>query len=183
MNVIIVKEVIKAQPKTFILIFALLLANIGLYLYASVYQAPQLASLQGKRLEKRRFTAGGAALDTAAVYRQGEADLKAWRARIIPKKEFARFVGNLFETAANNSLAFKSVSYKATQLKDENLATYALDFDVAGKYAAVKSFIADLGRMREIMTIDNIALSTGKAAEDDVSLKVQLTVYLRMEEQ
>ena len=64
----------------------------------------------------------------------------------------------------------------------EDLVTYTLDFNVTGKYAAVKSFLADLGRMHEILTVDNISLANSKASEDAVALKVQLTVYLRMVE-
>lgn len=183
MNVKLIKEIIKAQPKAFILVLVLLLANAGLLVHAYVYQAPRLADLQDKWFAKRKSATGGALVDTAAVFRQGEDDLKEWRSRIIPKRGFARFVGQLFETAANNSLAFKGVSYKATPLTDENLVTYALDFNVTGKYAAIKSFMADMGRIREIMTIDNISLNADKVTEDDVALKVQLTVYLRMEQQ
>ena len=185
MNVTVMKAIIKAQPKTFILIFVLALSNTGLFVYASAYQTPRLESLQSAWSEKRKSATApdGAVLDTAYLYRQGENDLKAWRARILQKKEFARFVGSLFETAASNSLAFKGVSYRASQLADENLVTYALDFNVTGKYGAVKSFIADLERMREMMTIDNVSLTTSKATEDAVALKVQMTVYLRMEGQ
>jgi type IV pilus assembly protein PilO len=183
MNVKVVKEIIKAQPKTFIVIFTLALLNSCLWAYAAAYQKPRLEDLQRNWFEKRKSATGGALLSIAADYQQGERDLKAWRARIIPKKEFARFAGSLFETAANNSLAFKGVSYRVTQYKDENLAAYLLDFNVTGKYAAVKSFIADIGRMREIMTIDNISLNNSGEKGDAVALKVQLTVYLRMEEQ
>ena len=107
-------------------------------------------------------------------------DLTAWRARIIPKREFAGFVGRLFETAARDSLAFKGLSYKVSQIKEENLAAYSLDFNVTGKYEAVKSFVVDIGRMREIVTIDNISLNNMNQSEDSVTLKVQMTVYLRV---
>ncbi|HEY6874437.1 MAG TPA: type 4a pilus biogenesis protein PilO [Geobacteraceae bacterium] len=183
MNAKVIKELVRAQPKTFILILVLLLSNVGLYLYVAAYQTPRLESLQRAWLEKRKSARGGPALDTAAVYRQGENDLKLWQARIMQKKDFTRFVGSLFQIAANNSLAFKGVSYKPSQVKEEKLVSYSLGFDVSGKYAAVKSFISDLGRMREIMTIDNISLNAGKEAEGVVALKVQLTVYLRTEEQ
>ena len=178
----VVKEIIKARPKTFILIIALFLLNICLYVYAAGYQKPRLENLQSKWFEKRDSATGGTVLNNASAYQQGESDLKTWRARIILKKEFARFVGNLFENAVNNSLAFKGVTYKVSQLKDENLAAYALDFNVTGKYAAIKSFISDIGRMREIITIDNISLNNSNETGDAVALKVQLTVYLRMEE-
>jgi type IV pilus assembly protein PilO len=182
MNVKLIQEIIKAQPKIFVVIVALLLSNACLYLYASVYQSPRLESLQNKWFEKRKSATGGPHLDTSAVYRQGKNDLKLWNARILPKKEYARFIGSLFDIAANNSLVFKGVTYKVVQLTDENLVAYSLDFNVTGKYAAVKSFLSDIGRMRDIVTIDNISLNNSKVIEDAVTLKVQLTVYLRMEE-
>ena len=178
----VIIESIRAQKKRFILIVALFLIDLSFYVYASVYQEPRLENLQNQWIAKRRSARVDAAQDPAAVYRQGEADLKLWRARIIPKKGFARFVANLFETAANNSLAFKGVTYRTGQVKNEDLVTYTLDFNVTGKYAAVKSFLADLGRMHEILTVDNISLANSKASEDAVALKVQLTVYLRMVE-
>src|SRR6266567_8330584 len=108
----IIIESIRAQKKSFILIAALFLVDLSFYVYASVYQTPRLENLQNQWFAKRKSTAVDAAQDPAAIYRQGEGDLKLWRARIIPKKGLARFVANLFETAANNSLAFKGVTYK-----------------------------------------------------------------------
>lgn len=183
MNSKVIKELVKTRSKTFILIFALLVADVCLYVYAAGLQMPRVENLQATWFEKRKSTGGGAALDAAAIYRQGESDLKIWRTRITPKKGFASLVGRVLETATNNSLAFKGVSYSPKFLKEENLISYGLDLNVTGKYAAVKSFVSDLERMPEIMTIDNISLNTSKATEDAVALKVGLTIYLRAEEQ
>lgn len=180
MNIQVAKETFKAQPKTFVLIFALFVANVCLFTYAAIYQNPQLVRLQGTWFEKRKVPTSAGSAD---VYRQGVSDLKAWRDRIVPKKDFAKFLGDLFETASHNSLAFKGVSYKVAQLKEENLVAYVLDFNVTGKYAAVKSFISDLGRMREIMAIDNLSLNNSNVIGDTVDMKVQMTVYLRLEGQ
>lgn len=164
-------------------ILALFLLNVCIYAYAVVYQKPRLASLQGRWFDKRKLVSGSGGYDPAAAYQQGESDLKVWRERIIPKKDFARFVGSLFETAANNSLAFKGITYKVAQLKDEQLIAYSLDFNVSGKYAGIKSFMADIGKMREIVTMDNISLANSNDKGEAVALKVQLTVYLRAEGQ
>jgi type IV pilus assembly protein PilO len=183
MNIKAVKEVIKLQPRTFILIAVLFLLNIGLFLFAAVYQKPRLESLQTQWFDKRKLATGGAVADTAAVYQQGVKDLKTWQERIIPKRGFARFVGRLFEVAANNSLSFNGISYKVQQLKEQGLAAYTLDFSVAGKYGAVKSYLSDIERMPEIIAIENMALNNKATTEDAIDLKVQLTVYLRLEEQ
>jgi type IV pilus assembly protein PilO len=181
MTVTIIKEIFKARPRIFILIAVLLLLNIGLSVFVTLYQKPRLAEMQGNWFVKRRAATGGAAEDMAAAYMQGEKDLQIWQSRIIPKKDFARFVGGLFETARKNSLTYKGLSFKASQIKGENLAAYTIDMNVEGKYGAVKSFIADLGRKQEIMTIDNLSLSSKVETGEAIALKIQLTVYLRTE--
>lgn len=179
----VIKEIFKAQPKTFILILVLLTANVCLSIYITGLQMPRVENLQSAWLEKRKATGRSATLDTVATYRQGENDLKLWRTRIIAKKDFAGLVGRILETANHNALAFKGISYSPSFLKDENLACYGLDLNVSGKYAAVKGFISDLERMQEIMTIDNVSLTTSKVAEDAVALRIRLTIYLRTEAQ
>ena len=182
MNIKVVKQIIIAQPRTFVLILFLAVLNIALYLFSSVYQNPRLENLQNKWFQKRKLGTGGVVADTGTIYQQGIIDLKNWRSRITPKKGFARFIGTLYETAANNSLSFEGATYKISQFKEQGLVAYTLDFDVVGKYAAVKSFISDLQRMPEIITMENLSLNNKNATEDAVDLKVQLTVYLRMEE-
>jgi type IV pilus assembly protein PilO len=157
-----------------------MLINICLYLSSSVYLGPQVASLQNNWSEKRLLAAGGAGMDEAAFYRQGTADLVVWRTRIYPKKEFARFIGELFETATNSTLKVGSIAYKPQPIKSEGLLAYSIDFNVSGKYAAIKSFIADIEHFREICVIDDISLN-GKATEESVDMRLQLTAYFRVE--
>ena len=180
MNLDIIRQILIVRRKFFIAIAGLALVDAVLYTYCSAYLEPRLASLQLKWSEKRLETARAASLDNAAVYRQGTADLAAWRARIYPKKDFARFIGELFETASNSSLKVGAITYKPDMVKDEGLLAYSIGFNVSGKYAAIKSFISDLERLREIVVIDNISL-TGKGTEESVDMKLQLTAYFRME--
>ncbi|MGA2151044.1 MAG: type 4a pilus biogenesis protein PilO [Geobacteraceae bacterium] len=60
------------------------------------------------------------------------------------------------------------------------MLAYSIGFNVSGKYAAIKSFIADIERLRAIAVINNISLN-GKAAEESVDMKLQLTAYFRVE--
>jgi type IV pilus assembly protein PilO len=174
-------QILRARPKSFIFIAALVLANVGLYVYVSAYQVPRLAALQSAWFEKRRSVDRSSLKNAAAIYRQGTADLTTWRSRIAPKKDFARVVGDIFETAASNSLKVGGVTYKPFPIKDENLLAYSIGFNVSGKYAAAKSFLADMMRFRDIMTIDNVSLNSSSGVEESVDLKVQLTVYFRTE--
>jgi len=176
----IFRQILKTRQKSFICISILVMANLALYLFSSVYLEPRLADLQRKWSEKRVQSAAEPAMDAAAIYRNGTADLKTWRARISPKKEFAGFIGELFETALNNSLKVGAISYKPTPIKGENLLAYSIGFNVSGKYAAIKSFIADIERLRAIAVIDNISLNA-KSDEEFVDMRLQLTAYFRVE--
>jgi len=173
-------QFIKARRIIFIFVLILIMINIGLYIYSSTYLEPHLADLQKKWSDKRLLAAGGSVADAAAVYRQGTSDLAAWRERIYPKKDFAKYIGELFETATNNTLKVGAITYKPEPVKDEKLIAYSIGFNVSGKYAAIKSFIADIERFREIAVINNISLN-GSATEESVDLKLQLTAYFRLE--
>ena len=180
MNFTLLRQIINTRRNFFIAIFVLIIINIGLFLYSSAYLEPKLVFLQNKWSEKRLIAAGESGIDAAAVYQQGTSDLAAWRARIYPKKDFARFIDELFESATNNTLKVGAITYKPQPVKGENLLAYSIGFNVSGKYAAIKSFIADIQRLREIAVIDNISLN-GKTTEESVDMKLQMTAYFRME--
>ena len=183
MNVKLVLEYIKAAPKWFVLIGVLLAVNISLYLYTSLYQQRGIESLQKAWFQNRDTASGRGDATVATIYRQGEIDLKEWRSRILPKKDFARFVAGLFETVGHNSLSCKGITYHVSQVKAEDLIAYTLSLNVTGKYAGIKGFISDIGRKKEILSIDNISLSNVDANGDAVDLKLTVTVYLRPEGQ
>ena len=108
--------------------------------------------------------------------------VRAQKLGFYPKKDFTRFLGELFETAANNNLAVKNVTYKPDLIKEEGLIAYSIGFNVSGNYAAIKSFISDIARSRQIITIDTISLSNGNPTQESLDLKLQITTYLRIEE-
>lgn len=174
-------ETISARRKMVIFICVLLLINICSYLYLTLYQEPHLESLQNDWFQKRQKMASMSLADAATVYDQGTRDLKTWLSRIPSKKDFARSLGDLFETAANNNLSVKSVTYKPNLIKDEGLLAYTIAFTVSGNYAAVKSFISDTVRSRQIITVDNMSLNNSSTTQEAIELKLQLTMYFKVE--
>lgn len=183
MNVDFLKEVFSTRRKTLIILSALLVVNVGAYLFLVLYQGPHLSALQAQLVQKQQLNSGGVTQDAAAVYRQGKTDLATWRGRIPPKKDFTRVVGELFEMAGSNSLKIGGVTYKPEVLKEENLIAFSIGFNVSGKYAAIKSFISDIARSREIMHIDSLVLNNSKPTEEAIDMKLQITAYFRMEGQ
>lgn len=176
-------EIIKSRRRAFMAIFALCFLNVSLYAYVAFYQDPRLAPLRAKWLEKRELFGGGGKKSVDEIYRQGKTDLVAFNSRIPLKKDFARVMGELFNTAANNSLSIGGLSYKPEPLKGEGLLVYNVSFNVVGKYAAVKSFISDIMAMKEITAIESLSLNSGSATAESVDLKLQLGFYFRTEGQ
>jgi type IV pilus assembly protein PilO len=180
MNADLIRMIFSARRKSFIALILLVFVNAGLYIYYAAYLEPRVNALQTLWADKRLMSASGAILDTAAVYRQGIADLATFRSRMPLKKEFVDFIGELFETASNNSLKVGTITYTPSRLKGENLISFSIGLNVSGKYAAIKSFVSDMERIRQIAVIDNISLK-GKSDEESVDMKIQMTAYFRSE--
>jgi type IV pilus assembly protein PilO len=173
-------EIVKLRKKSFALAFVLLMANALLYSYVSTVQQTKIETLQNNLLEKRRQNAFGTENKTV-VYSQGLRDLTIFRSKIPPKKEFTRVVGELFETAANNSLSVGNVGYKPELTKEGGFLVYTLTFGVTGSYAAIKSFVSDIERTQEILFIDHLSLNNTNATQESVSLKIQISAYFGTE--
>lgn len=181
MNVKLLWDIIKSRPKSLAVVLLLVILNCVLFFYSSFSQQPRLQNLRQQWAEKRRAAGSGGVRDAAGIYRQGTEDLAKWRGRITPKKDFARLIGTLFDMASNSSLKVGAVSYRPVPVKQDNLLAFTISFSASGKYAAVKSFIADLMRSKEILTLDNITLSSTKLTEEAIDMKIELTAYFRTE--
>ena len=181
MNYEMLREIISARPKSFAFVAFLAVLNLALLLYLSLWQKPALAKAQSEWFAQREALAKGQSLGTATRYRNGLRDLEQFQTRLLPKSGFAGFLSELFETARSSSLAITGITYKPTVIKEEGILSYAISYTVSGKYASVKSFIADLARYPHMATLDALSLNSTSPTEEAVNLKVQMTVYLKME--
>lgn len=173
------KEIIRTRSRILLALVLFLALNIGLLIYQSLVLEPKVADLQSQWLSRR--STGGVAQDRRAIYEKGNADLERWRSLIPHKKDLARILGELYEVAASNSLTVGGVTFKPDMIKDQGLLTYTIGFNVSGRYASIKSFLADLGNFREMIAVETISLNNQKITEEKVNLKVNLVVYLRAE--
>ena len=176
-------EIILLKKKPLLALAALLAIDIGLYVYISGYQESTLTSLRDSWLAKRKQQTEGSTGSIESVYYQGVKDLAGFYDRIPPKREFARMMGDIFEIASNNGLSLKTVGYKPVTVSGGDLMAYQLSLNLSGGYAAVKSFIADIQRMREIVTIDSISLSGAGPTQESIDLKIQVSAYFRTDRQ
>jgi len=177
------QELLLQKKRTVIVALVLLLLNIVFYAVAAGYLDPKVTSSQtaGKTLRQRVDVIGKA--DVATVYSRGVDDLNKFKLRIPLKRQFPRVLGDILDAAASSAVITGNVSYKPQKIKDrEDLLVYGLTMSVGGSYAAVKSFLGDLQKNREMIVIDNISLANSSLYEENVVLDLRLTVYLQGKE-
>jgi len=176
----ILTEIIKLRKKSFLAILLLFLSNLVLHYFISSSQQPKLESLQKEWTEKRELPYAGTE-DKAFIYLQGKKDLAVFNSSVPPKKDFARVVGDILEIASNNGLSISEISYKPSFIKETNLLVYSFGFGVKGSYAAIKSFMSDIERSPNILSIDSVSLAREDLSQDSVKFSIQISAFFRTE--
>lgn len=175
----LVFEIIRQKWRLLSVILTLLLLNVALGVVVSTYQLPSLADLQTKWSNLRRRAAGAGAMDPATLHRQGSADLEKVKGKIPEKRQFAKVLSDLLEAAASSGVEVGAISYKPLQIKEEALLSYQLSLSVSGGYAAVKSYLADLQGISELIVVDTVSFSNSDPFVENVVMDLRITVYLR----
>ena len=180
MNYQMLLDMIAARRKSFAFIAFLALLALGVGIFLSAYQKPELEEAQKAWFAKRDSLARGEIQADATKYQQGMRDLETFRKHLVAKKEFPALLERLYDTAKHNSLALNGITYKPgkEKVKGTRVVTYGISFNVTGKYGAIKSFLGDLARYQEMLVIESISLSNSSATEEKVDLKVVTTLYL-----
>jgi type IV pilus assembly protein PilO len=181
MNYQMLRDILAARRRSFILLALLVLLDISLLVFLSAWQEPELVRTQNGWFARRQSAAQGVDRGVTARYRDAERDLALFQGRLIEKQNFAAFLSDLFATAKSNALGLKSITYKPSEVKEAGLTSYAIGFTLVGKYAGAKSFIADISRYPKIVVVDSVALGNSSRTEETVELKVSLTVFLKTE--
>jgi type IV pilus assembly protein PilO len=172
-------EIVRQKWRLLSVILTLLLINITIGIVVSAYQLPSLANLQSKWSELRRQATRVGVADAATLYKQGSVDLETLKARIPQKREFARVLSELLESAASDAVEIGTISYKPEQIKEEALLSYQLSLSASGRYAAVKSYLSDLQDNQELMVVDSVSFSNSDLFDENVVMDLHITVYLR----
>lgn len=171
-------EILRQKWRHLSIIILLLLANVVLSVVLS-YQLPLLTDLQAKLSSMRRQSARTGQVDAAALYKKGTEDLEKLKGWMPEKREFAKVLGELYETAASNGVDVGSVSYKPAAIKEEPIHSYQLSYSVNGGYAAVKSYLSDLQQSQELIVVDSVTFSNSDLYIENVVMNLRVTIYLR----
>jgi len=156
-----------------------LLLNIGLLVWIDGYQFPAISAARPKWNELRRSLAVAGRESVENRFKQGQADLETLQVRLPLKRQFPRLLGDLIDSAASSGVVVGAITYKPQAIKDEHLLAYSVTIGVSGRYAAIKSFLADQLHNRELLVVDDISLTNSDPFEENVTMDLHLTIYLR----
>jgi type IV pilus assembly protein PilO len=173
------QELLRQKRRMLIALAVLLLLNIGLYSANSSYLSAAIITSQASWNNLRQRVAVAGKADVASVYRRGIDDLNKVTTKIPTKRQFAGVLGDILDSAATSGVTTGAVSYKPQVVKGQDLLVYTVSLSVTGSYAAVKSFIGDLQKSRELIVVDSINLSNSDLFEENVNLDVHLSIYLQ----
>jgi len=174
------QELVRQKRTLLIVLAALLLLSIILSLFNSYYLAPRIISAQTSWNDLRQRVAVAGKADVASVFRRGVDDLKKLTARIPLKRQFARVLGELLDSASSNGVVIGGTSYKPQVVKgQQELLVYGLSMSVSGSYAAIKSFLGDLQKNNELIVIDSVTFSNSDPFEENVVMDIKASIYLQ----
>jgi type IV pilus assembly protein PilO len=172
-------EIIRQKWRLLTVLLVLLLLNVALGFVVSVYQSPSLVELQNKWTGLRNQASRTGRVDAATLHKQAGADLEKLKLRIPEKREFARVLSDLYESASSSAVEVGAVSYKQSRLKEEPIYSYQLTLPVSGSYAALKSFLSDLQDNQELLVVDSVSYTNSDQFIEHVIMNLHLTIYLR----
>jgi type IV pilus assembly protein PilO len=172
-------EIVRQKKWQLIAVALCLLLNIGLLVWIDGYQSPAISVAQPKWNDLRSRLAGAGRESVENKFKQGKTDLDALQARIPLKRQFPRLLGDILDNAASSGVVVGALSYKPQTIKGEHLLAYGVTIGVHGRYAAIKSFLADQLQNREMLVVDGISLSNSDPFEENVTMDLHMTVYLR----
>ena len=183
MKFTILKQIMAMRRKTLIAVASLFAIALSFQLFLNMYQNPKVDKLQAEWMKLREQEGRGVLLqDRETLYRNGISDIARFRERVYPKSQFAKYIGELYDLGAKNSLEIDSITYKPSLNKDDKLLSYAIILTVSGKYPQLKKFIYDLGTHGNIQVINSVSMvAANTPAAAVVQLQLHLTSYFNME--
>jgi type IV pilus assembly protein PilO len=175
----VLQELVLQKRRLLIVLSTLLLLNILLYIATNFYLTPAIVSSQKSWNDLRQRLAVAGKADVASVYRRGVDDLKKISAKTPAKRQFARVLGDLLDSAASSGVVTGAVSYRSQTVKGQDLLAYNVTMSVSGSYAAVKSFLADLQKISELVVVDSVSFANSDMFEENVVMDIRVSIYLQ----
>jgi Tfp pilus assembly protein PilO len=170
-------------------VLALLGLNAALF---AAYTLPRL--VQARTLESRREALGAqvererqrgaAARERAGAVRDNERDSRRFYREVVGSREktLLPLLRRLAEIASQLGLRPSNSSYKPDEVKGAPLTRFVITLPITGTYREVVSFLDQLERLPQFVTVDRLAIRGPSAGDGPTDLDLTLSAYFLAEE-
>lgn len=117
-----------------------------------------------------------------AVYRENERGLGAFAKRLLGKKEFERFLGELFDFSQQAGLMLERINYDPEMHDKPGILEYRLRFNVGGRYEQIRKFISLLENSPRMIAIRTLRFSGKEKEGEGISVTMEIDTFFRLEE-
>lgn len=168
-------------------IAVLLVINIALFLLLSLSLSPLSENLEREYIDLQARTRQGKVVvfeTPQARFNQLETDLESFLAIVPGRDELSGLIAEFYEQAGAVGLAVQQVGYTPTELPEQKLLSYSLNFSLTGTYSEIKHFIFKLEQAKRLVIIEQLSLSAAPSLDKprQVTLNLKLTTYFRSNE-
>jgi Tfp pilus assembly protein PilO len=169
----------------------LVLLGLNAALFAA-YTLPRLVQVRSLEARRRSLDAqvagerarGAAARERAIAVRDNERDSKRFYKEVVGSRDetLLPLLRRLGEIASELGLQPATSTYKPEEVKGAPLTRFVITLPITGTYRDVVSFLDQLERLPQFVTVDRLAIRGPSAGDGPTDLDLTLSAYFLAEE-
>jgi Tfp pilus assembly protein PilO len=166
------------RPVGLILLFLLLIlaANTVFSLVVIKSQSDEILTLLERISSAREEIKRPESSNVGERIKKVQTDVESFKAGIPDHKGLTGVLNDIFAAARKNGLQIPSGDYSPKTVKETDISKYTIRFPVEGTYPQIKRFIYDVGALRHLLAIEDIAFSSSKGKRT-IGLKITVSTY------
>jgi type IV pilus assembly protein PilO len=118
----------------------------------------------------------------AGRFRDNERELAAFAGRLLPRAEFERFLGELFDFSSRAGLVLDRIQYDPDLHPEPRILEYRLRFSLEGSYDQIRKFISLLENSPRLIAIRTLQFSGEGIEAGRIRVSMEIDTYFRTED-
>ena len=161
------------RPPVLLVIFAVFFGNILFTFWITASQKNKINMLE-TAIEDMRDNNKFAGFSPE---QKANAEVAMFMRRLPDNGKLTSVLRDIIGSARKNGLNVQEGSYAPQTDMRGDISKYTINFPVEGRYSNIKKFIYDVETLRQILTIEDIALVKGSSEKGIVKLTIKISVY------
>lgn len=157
----------------------ILLVNLAFYTAVIQRQRDRVGRLEAVYSQKRNPAGLGLEGERIAGYMVAGEEVKEFEASLPPKEEFVERLKEMHDLLERHGLTMDRITFKPEAVGSLNLWKYTSAFDVTGRYAQLKGFIADLQNSPHLFCLEKLSFINRSSTRETVDMKLEVATYFK----